>query len=232
MEFVERARDESAVAHLLRNADALCLGDDQRERLLLAYRLEVGTNADRVAARQIAYDVQAELKADLDAVIAQAKVRSEGVAKFNDAGALRIKGRDGFGALHDSGSFSDVEFSVGMAYRYLFEQRCSSLGSQLDRAGGGGAGVNGAPASGLLRAYTTMRLTKVEAAVNVFDLSGHSLELLRLVVGEGHSLSAIVSKGGQRRRAVASLHSALGVVLGVFTRDGMVFMQHLRIGVT
>jgi hypothetical protein len=220
MSFVERGPKESLVAHLVKNADALNLTDEQLDRLKLAYRLEIGTWADKIRAGEIAREVQGEIKADLDATLATAETRGEKVAAYNEAGARRIKSRDGFGALHASGTISDAEFAVGMAYRYLFEAQASGLGSQIADPSrvGSAPGSNGASATALFRAYSTVRLTRAERIVALTDRTGRALAVLRAVVGEGQPLTA---RGGARRCALAALHHALAETAKVFTLTGL-----------
>jgi len=209
MNFVERGRRESLVEHLARNADALVLTDDQRERLHLALQLEVGTWADKLRAGQIASDVDAELRCDLDAVKVALLARGEKTVRYNDAGAMLVKGRDGLGALFASGSLNDAELRIGMAYRFLFEQRFASLGSQLDQRSAGTGGLNGAPAAALLRTYALLRLGKAEAAVMRADPNGDALRVLREVAGQAQSLTSISGKGRPRKRWLAALRLAL-----------------------
>jgi hypothetical protein len=219
MSFRDWSRGESLAEHLLRNAIALGLSVDQRRRLTYAYRLGRGTRWDKAEARAIASKVQAELDADLVAVVRAAEERGEVVGRFNDAGARIVLGRDGLAQLVRAGSLTEPEARAGLAYRKAYEQPTAALRSALGHAGEGrGGDLGDAPA--LHRAYLLARLAQMERAVLARQQNGLELAVLRLVAGDGLSLGSVASRGKSRdlhlaafRRAIASVAAALNTPL-------------------
>lgn len=228
MSFQERGRDEGLVDHLLRNADALALDADARRRLQVAYRLTLGSNAQRNEAGRIAVEIRDGLRDDLKVVLAFAEARGERVSAFNDAGAKRIRSRDGLGSLHTSGAIDDAAFNAGMAYRYCYEQASTGLRSGLANAGGvpGGKDFARDPALGrdraeLHRAYVMARLAGMERAVAKLTKDGNALIVLRLVAGEGHTINSISTSGALRQSHTAALREALAAVATVLPARGL-----------
>jgi hypothetical protein len=214
MGFVERQKEESLTDHLIRNADALGLDDAQRARLDEAWRLQhaVGGHWDRHAASVIALEVQQGLDAGVDAA---AKARGEKVARFNDAGARRIKSRDGLAALFESGALTSSAYFAGHAYRLLFETAGTGagLGSQLEeRVRAPSGSTHGAVAAGLFRAYAGVRLTAFDRAIVRADKTGRALTAVRLIAGEGQTLSSLAPGGTVKQRWRGALILGLGVV--------------------
>jgi hypothetical protein len=238
MTFTERGKAESLAEHLLRNADHLALSEDQRSRLLAAYRLSVVVIHDkdkRAEARregdEIANRVRDELDASLDDVARAAMRRGERVSQYNDDGARRIKSRDGLAALAEGGAISEQEAKDGMAYRLLFEEagKGAGLGSQLeDRPKSIRSSTHGAVAHGLFRAYVGVRLTGIETAVNHADASGRALAALRGVAGEGRSVRSLGRGGDVRTKNLAALRLALRVVRAAIEGNyGLKSKRHL-----
>lgn len=237
MTFVERGRDESLAEHLLKNANALCLDRDQRARLTVAFRLMQGTWADRIEGSALARDVQAQLKDDLKAVVDAAGARGEKVVAYNEAGAKRIKGRDGLVSLHASGSLGVAELVAGAAFRHCLEVTSAGLRSGLGTAGQvrGGKDFGRSPFEGrdkgeLHRAYVVARLNQFERAVRAVDSTdGLSGRMLLLVAGEGHALWSLCSGGHARAKGLEALKLGLDAVAGVLAvRKGVA--NHRRSG--
>jgi len=211
MSFRDWSRGESLAEHLLRNAIALGLSVDQRRRLTYAYRLGRGTRWDKAEARAIASKVQAELDADLVAVVRAAEERGEVVGRFNDAGARIVLGRDGLAQLVRAGSLTEPEARDGLAYRKAYEQPTAALRSALGHAGEGRGGDLG-DALALHRAYLFARLAQMERQVLTDQANGLELSLLRLVAGEGVAIGAIARGGAPRTRHIETLRRALASV--------------------
>jgi len=233
--FVERAPDEGAAVYLLRNAVQFGLTEDQRSRLSRAYRLNhqlyVGKAARAEAQResyQLIKGVQQELGSAVVAAVDQAMRRGEKVETYNDAGAKRIKSRDGLRSLVESGALTETDERVGLAYRLLFEQagKGAGLGSQLeDRPRSIRDSSHGAVAAGLFRAYAGVRLTGVETAVAAADRTGRALSMLRAVAGEGRTIASVGGGGNTRRTNLQALKVGLRVALAALHGNG-----GLRIG--
>lgn len=221
MTFIEKGKAESLAEHLLRNADHLALSEDQRSRLLAAYRLGVAVIQDKGRraealreADEIANQVRVELEASVEDVALSAKRRGERVSQHNDDGARRIKTRDGLASLQEGGAITEQEAKDGMAYRLLFEQagKGAGLGSQLeDRPKSVRSSSHGAVAHGLLRAYVGVRLTGIETAVGHADASGRALAALRAVAGEGRTVRSLGQGGDVKKKNLAALRLALRV---------------------
>ncbi len=233
--FVERAPDEGLAVYLLRNAAQFGLTEDQRSRLSRAYRLNHHLYASKAArseaqreSRQLILAVQQELSSAVVEAAEQAIRRGEKVETYNDAGAKRVKGRDGLRSLVESGALTETDERVGLAYRLLFEQagKGAGLGSQLeDRPRSVRDSSHGAVAAGLFRAYAGVRLTGVETAVASADRTGRSLALLRAVAGEGRTLRSLAEGGNAKRANLKALQLALRVALAALHGNG-----GLRIG--
>ncbi len=194
MSFREKTQEQSLVEHLLANAGALALSQDQEARLRVAYRLQLeGSRDSRVEAGRIGDEVRGELKAELAAALDMARARGEKVVPLNDAGAQRIRDRDGLQALADSGQITDHQLQAGMAYRFCYEFASAGLKSQLDyRVGAevlrGGDQVGLRSAAALQRAYVMARLAGMERSAAAVAESDRDLRVLRCVAGEGHLL--------------------------------------------
>jgi hypothetical protein len=227
MTFMERGKTESLAEHLLRNAHLLGADRGQVARLRVAFRLSVGGRADKTEGGLLAAQVRDELEEALQSALANVKARGERMAPFNDAGACRVKNRDGLANLVESGALSDVAGRAGLAYRLAHEAGCASLRSALGRLGeGGGAAPRGgmlhrSPAE-LQRAYLMVQLRKMEMAaaglpdpktgrVYVIEPDGRELMALRMVAGEGLTIEEVSGGGGH---AKALYKAALGRALG------------------
>lgn len=219
MIFQDRGRTESLAEHLLRNAEALGLGKTEIARLRVAYRLMLGTNAEKTEGGNIAAQVRDQLAADLKAVVDAAVKRGEKVSTFNADGAKRIKGRDGLAMLLDAGSITDAEARTGVAYRYCYEASASALRSGLGTAGEGRGGKGGA--ADLHHLYVVARLAQMERAVAAAAIDGQETIILRLVAGECRSIRSIASGGHARTLAVQALRRALAAASKVLPAKGL-----------
>lgn len=219
MTFSERGKTESLAEHLLRNADALGLDQGQRARLRHAYRLGLGDRDAKRDGQAHANQVRLELVDDLDQVVLVATARGERVTIHNDAGAKRIKSRDGLGSLAEGTAkrlpaITAQEAKDGMAYRLLWEMagKGAGLGSQLeDRPRAIRDSSHGAVAHGLMKAYVGVRLTGIETAVSHADASGRALNVLRAIAGEGRTLRSLGQGGDVKRKNLAALRLALRI---------------------
>lgn len=207
MIFQDRGRTESLAEHLLRNAEALGLGRGEVTRLRVAYRLMLGTNAEKTEGGNIAAQVRDQLNADLMGVVDAAVARGEKVSTFNAAGAKRIKGRDGLAMLLDKGAISEAQARTAMAYRYCYEASASALRSGLAAAGEGRGGKS--VAADLHQVYVLARLAQMERAVAAAARDGQETIVLRLVAGDGRSVRSIAAGGHARTLVVQALCRAL-----------------------
>lgn len=233
MIYQERQDQESLVGHLLRNAEALGLDRDQKARLVAAWRLMQGSRADRKEGERITVDVRDKLAAGLQAVVGAARARGEKVSTFNDAGAKRIKTRDGLAMLLESGGIDETQHKAGMAYRYCHEVAGAGLRSALGAAGqvrsGRLHGHLGRDAAELQRAYVIARLAQMERAVAAIARDardGRELIVLRHVAGEGGTIRSITAGSRARAASVAALRRALDAVAKVLPPGGLRIRGH------
>lgn len=213
MGFVERGDKESLAEHLLKNAEVLGASTDQVTRLRYAFRLSLGTNAEKAEGGQVAVAVRDELKASMDALFLGMVGRGERVVTYNDAGAKQRQGGDGIAALLRTKALVAVQVKAALVYRQPYETLAKSLGSCLGRAGEGEAGrVWGnmpfytndegelaiiAGAVDLHRAHLLVRLNRMERAVAKAMVDGRELRALRLIAGEGKSVREVAGSGGK-----------------------------------
>lgn len=219
MTFTERGKSESLAEHLLRNAHALGADRGQISRLLCAFRLAQGSNAERTEGGRMAVEVRAELQAALVEVTASALARGESVATFNDAGAKRVKNRDGLANLAETRALDALQAKGGMAFRLCYEASSSGLGSVLGKIGEGrGCGKRAAlaarSAAELHRAYMLARLNQMERAVGAAMVDGRELHALRMIAGEGRTVWDVAGPGRRERDAYkAALVRALDAIV-------------------
>jgi len=146
-------------------------------------------------------------------------------------GPLRLKTRDGLMSLHASGSLSDGEVEAGLAYRLCVEHAGAGLRSALAVSEGGGGrsygGFGPRDRAALMRAYLMARLDQMERAVNAAAQDGRELLALRLIAGDGRTLTSITAAGNAKlahlaalRRALSAVASVLPVKRGLAHRDG------------
>ena len=226
MSFQEKTKEQSLVEHLLGNADAMALTSDQVSRLRRAFRLQVtGTRENRVEAGRLGNEVRAELRADLAEALDNAKARGEKVVAFNDAGAMRIRDRDGLAALTGTGQITKDQGEAGEAYRYCAEFASAGLKSQLDYRVGSAALRDGnniglRSAAALQRAYVLARLAQMERAVAAITRDGRELVVLRYIAGEGHTLRSLGEGPNSRKANLEALKRALDAVGTVLPARG------------
>ena len=223
MSFQEKTKEQSLVEHLLGNAEALVLTDDQVGRLRLAFRWQVygenpshlGGRLARVAAGRIAWAVKKELEAFAGQTAAAAQAAGAEVVQFNDAGAMRIKGRDGIASLLDAGSLTQNQLQAATAYRFCLEFTSKGLKSALDQRGPSStvlADLSRSHAE-LQRAYLMARLRGMEMAVaRIMGGDARELSVLRLVAGEGQTINGISRGGHARKLNLDALRRALDAV--------------------
>jgi hypothetical protein len=208
--FIERGSQETLAFHLLRNADALNLSNDQRSRLLHAHRLSLGNAYQRDEGGAIAVGVREELAADIAATVSRAKDRKEAVSRFNAEGAVRIKGRDGLALAMAAGKITGEAWLFGLTYRAMYETAGHGIASALGAVdeGRGSGNVDRFVMAGYSRAMAGVDLTDVDGSV----LAAHgakALTILRQVAGQGVTLSALGDSGNLRATNVRRLVEAL-----------------------
>lgn len=208
MGFVERGHAESLAEHLLRNAEVLGADALQVGRLRYAFRLAQGSNAQKAEGGRIAVEVRDELEDALQRALATVRVRGERMARFNDAGAVRVRNRDGLANLLESRppSLTPVQGKAGLAYRMAYEATAGGLQSCLGRAGeGGGQGQVGGlvrSAAELHRAFLMARLGQMERAAEAApDADGREVHVLQMVAGEGATIWELAGGSGAARDA-------------------------------
>ncbi len=226
MTFKDRQRQESLAGHLLRNAGALGLSRGQQARLSVAWRLMLGTNAERNEGGRIATEVRDQLAADVQAVVDAAIARGEKVTTYNDDGAKRIKTRDGLGMLLESGGIDETQHKAGMAYRYCYEVASAGLRSGLG-APGHIASTGGDRDKGELhRLYVISRLAQMERTVAASAQDGRETIVLRQVAGEGRTIRSFSTGGHARRLDAKALKRALDAVAKVLPAGGLRITGH------
>ncbi|WP_419254463.1 hypothetical protein ACN2C6_03275 [Caulobacter sp. ErkDOM-YI] len=160
----------------------------------------------------------------------EARRTGQRLAPVPKQGPLRLKTRDGLMSLHASGSLSDGEVEAGLAYRLCVEHAGAGLRSALATCEGGGrshGGFGPRDKAALMRAYLMARLDQMERAVNAAAQDGRELLALRLIAGDGRTLTSITAAGNAKlaylaalRRALAAVASVLRVKRGLAHRDG------------
>lgn len=225
MTFIERETGESLAMHLHRNAEAL--GADVRQRRILreaaAMSFPQRSARDRADAGRMAETMRNELKAALAEVTYAAQARGETVEPFNDAGAVRLKGRDGLLTLSKAGTLTTGEVEVGLVCRQLAEHADNAgVGSQLSGLGDlkGSAKPDARIIMGLRQAYSGVRMTDVYRHVQAADPSGLALRMLKGVAIEGRAVSSLVSGGRPRANAAAALRTALRIAASRLAETG------------
>lgn len=214
MSFIERGDRETLAEHLLRNAAVLGADKGQTQRLKSAFLLSVSAlQADRMLGGQIAAEVRAELKVAFDALLIEARARGEKVETYNDAGAKRIKGRDGLAAL----ALPEQELSFGLSYRQCYDVAVSGLKSSLNPDAGGGRafvpGLGPRDQAALRRAYLLARLAQFDRAIAQCGVGdGRELLAVRLVAGEGRTINSFAIGGQARKVYTSALRDGLAVV--------------------
>ncbi len=165
-------------------------------------------------------------------------IRAEhGVDIATDArnrGQIRMKGRDGLVSLNNSGGtngITDAMLQAGLAYRQCYEATASSLRSGLANPEGGGraisAGFQLPGKAALHRAYVMARLAQMDRAVAAVTVDGREVQVLRLIAGEGHTLTSLGAGGNVKAANLKALRTALVAVARVLPiglqRDGLVW---------
>lgn len=179
-------------------------------------------------ARATAVAVTAGLR---ETVRLEAARTGEHLAPPPKDGPLRLKTRDGLMSLHSSGSLNDGEVEAGLAYRLCVEHAGAGLRSALAQTEGGGGRSHGGfgprDKAALMRAYLMARLNQMERAVDATAEDGRELLALRLIAGDGRTLTSIVAAGNAKlaylaalRRALAAVASVMPVKGGLANRDG------------
>lgn len=209
--FRDRETGEPLAQYLHQMADLF--GADERQRAILreaaAMSFAVRSAEDRGAAGRMAYGVQQELKASIDAVVYAAQARGEKVTAFNDDGAVVVKGRDGLYSMIGSGALTEALGNTAIAYRALIE--CcgyAGVGSQLGcMTGQPGAMRTSTGSLHLARLNTVLagqQLANAEKAVGP-----ELLPVLRAVAGEGRTIGSLSTSGHRRKTLRSDLVKAL-----------------------
>lgn len=220
--YRDREPGEPLAQHLYAMADLI--GADDRQCAILrraaAMSYPERPAAERIEAGRLAAMVRDELAASLAAVIHTAQARGEGVALFNDAGAVRVKSRDGLLSLVKTERLTPGQGAAGLAYRALYEEAGpAALGSQLGQIGQAAAprsSTDGMVRHGLRRAYAAERVTAVEVAI----ADAVRVSVLRAVAGEGRTIASLASSGHRRARMTEDLATDLGVAARVLSETG------------
>lgn len=210
----DREEGEPLAVYLHLHSEALGADVGQRRRLAYAAMLAQRASAkDRGEAGRIATAVRDELNAVREATfLAQAQGKAKALEDWNDAGAKRVKGRDGLASLVTAGSLTEEEANTALLFRALVEQALlAGLGSQL-----GQLGETRAPSATsdarvrlcLRRAAMAVRITAAERAVGC-ELG---VRLVREVVVHGRTIGSLTTSGGRRQQMVQALKAALAKV--------------------
>jgi hypothetical protein len=121
----------------------------------------------------------------------------------DDSGRLRIRSRDPLAAMVKVGTITAVEFIALSKYRDLFEERREILRSQLGSSnpGSGVIDIDREERQQARADKVRLLLLGAEAAVKARAArNGRSLMVLRLVAGEGRSLTSTARGGATRHR--------------------------------
>jgi hypothetical protein len=129
-------------------------------------------------------------------------------------GSMRLTRRDGLESLFSAGGLDKNQHDALCRYRALFETVREGLKSQMGSAAGSGEGEGWQEKR--LRARITIQA--IETRVQAGSRNGRGLTTLRLVAGEGRTISSI-SKGGSDRalnsRALVRAADDAADVLGI-----------------
>lgn len=194
---------------------------------------------EQAAAAAAVQDAEAAAAKRGESLVASDRraIRSEfGVERIVDPlspAAYRRKSRDGLGSLAQSGAISAGEHRAGLAYRHCYEVQAAGLRSNLGNAQGGGGvtpvGFSLPGQAALHRAYVMARLTQMDRAVAGAMTDGREVAVLRLVAGEGRTLTSIAAGGNAKVANLAALKRALAAVAKVLpvrmVRDGLIWRE-------
>lgn len=138
------------------------------------------------------------------------------VKRAPNGGPLRLKTRDGLLSLLTSGGLSGELCQVGLAFRHCFEFSLSGLQSVLGNpnpgADRGDQHYGDRDPAALRRALILARLNQMERAVDAVSRDGRELLALRLIAGEGRTLTSLASGGNAKVAYLAALVRALEAV--------------------
>lgn len=168
----------------------------------LAHRLLTQKGADLAVAVAIGNMTPAQARAEVGVEVQVEALPGQHV---RHGLPLRAAGRDGLLSLHQSGSLTDRQFMAGMAYRQCFEAAQGGLGSCLASAGGVGGSrqardvMAGRDPAELRRAYLVARLGQMERLAAGQDASGRTVQVLRLVAGQGETVATLGKGSGHAR---------------------------------
>lgn len=220
--YRDRNKGEPLAQYL--HAMAELFGADDRQRAVLARAAVMSDPAasaeDRGAAGRMAYNVQQELRAAIDAVVFAAQARGEKIDPYNEDGAVMVRGRDGLHTLYVRHTLTEAQFNTGLVYRSLVEAvGYADVGSQMGRLSGMPSAqrtsVSSLHASRLRNIYAAHQLDVAERAIGPA-----ALPLVRIVAGEGQSLTSRAMGGHERKRRVGLLTAGLDRARVAFAETG------------
>jgi hypothetical protein len=126
-------------------------------------------------------------------------------------GRLRLTSRDGLQTLHERGGLDRPEYEAGLIYRRCFETLSAGPRSTLNRdfsTGVRGFSEAGADGFAELRALRAEQLARWESLAG----TGRQLWVLRLVAGQGRTISSLGSGGSARLANTRALVEALRAI--------------------
>jgi hypothetical protein len=126
-------------------------------------------------------------------------------------GRLRITSRDGLQTLYERGGLGRPEYEAGLIYRRCFETLSSGPRSTLNRdfgASARGFSETGADGFAELRTLRAEQLARWESLAG----TGRRLWVLRLVAGQGRTISSLGSGGSARLANTRALVEVLQAI--------------------
>lgn len=191
-----------------------------RKKAQRAAALPVSDTVAVVAANRAHAEAEAVRAGLKETLRLEAARTGEKVGRIPAEGSVRLKTRDGLASLHASGSLTDDQANAGFAYRLCFEAARSGLGCSLPSDVAVDKGERG-DAGQLAVIYKMTRLNQMERAVGEVIEDGRELLVLRLVAGEGQTLSSLARGGNAKVAYLRALRRGLDAIAAIMAPKGL-----------
>ena len=197
---------------MMRDAIGRGMSPGQCARLRLAFRLELGSPADKAEAYAICKGIEADLRSGITETVALEKARGGAVEEVS-RGPVRMKDRDGLHALLGvKDGITAAEYDAGLEYRAGHELRGADVGSAMgSESTSTGHDNDRFVFDRLQRAKKLTRTAIIERTIAMECMDEPaSLNMLRRVAGDGFALST-QGEGRAFERNLKALRKALQI---------------------